>query len=83
MVDNQHHFLKGGTMKKAELDIVFKWVKEALDQIPAKMIVKSFKKTGMSNSMDGSENDFSMMDLLGTVMKEKKSKVRWKQMMPQ
>ena len=34
-----------------------KWILEAWAEIPKEMIIKSFKKCGISNAMDGSEDD--------------------------
>ncbi|KAH9519934.1 hypothetical protein Btru_071295 [Bulinus truncatus] len=34
-----------------------KWVKDAWDLIPSEMIKKSFIKSGISNAMDGTEDD--------------------------
>ena len=37
--------------------MVTTWVKEALEDIPAEMVKKNFLKTGISNSVDGTEDD--------------------------
>ena len=40
-----------------------KWVKQAWDMVTPEIIAKSFKKCGISNAMDGSEDDlFDMAD---------------------
>ena len=36
--------------------MVTTWIKEAWEAIPAEMVNKSFLKTGISNSMDGTED---------------------------
>ena len=48
---------KGGNLKKPSISLVTSWVKSAWDEIPAEMVVKSFLKTGISNSMDGTQDD--------------------------
>ena len=53
--DNQ--LTKGGNRKRPSLSMVTTWVKEAWEDIPAEMVMKSFLKTGISNSMDGTEDD--------------------------
>uniref|UniRef100_A0A8C4RZL7 HTH CENPB-type domain-containing protein n=1 Tax=Erpetoichthys calabaricus TaxID=27687 RepID=A0A8C4RZL7_ERPCA len=57
MCSGEVKLTKGGNLKKPDIDLVAKWVKEAWDSIPAEMIKKSFLKCGISNAMDGSEDD--------------------------
>ena len=47
-----------GNLKKPGLSVVAKWVKEAWDELPVDMVKGSFLKTGISNAMDGTEDDF-------------------------
>ena len=44
-------------LKRPSLSIVTTWVKEAWEDITAEMVKKSFLKTGIFNSMDGTEDD--------------------------
>jgi hypothetical protein len=44
---------------------VVEWVKEAWESISEEIIIKSFKKYGISNAMDGSEDDALHDDLVG------------------
>ena len=37
--------------------MLLQWVKEAWDALSTDTITKSFKKTGISNMMDGTEDD--------------------------
>jgi len=48
---------KGGNMMKSDIEIVCAWVKKAWDDIPADMVKHSFLKCGISNAMDGSEDN--------------------------
>jgi len=48
---------KGGNMMKPDITPVAEWVKAAWDSMPPEMICKSFLKCGISNAMDGSEDD--------------------------
>jgi len=57
MGSGQFTYTKGGNLKKPDYSIICKWILEAWAEIPKKMIVKSFKKCGISNAMDGSEDD--------------------------
>ena len=49
---------KGGNLKKPALALVTSWVKSAWYDLPQEMVKKSFLKTGISNNLDGSEDDF-------------------------
>jgi len=57
MSSGQFTYTKGGNLRKPEYNIICKWILEAWAEIPQEMIVKSFKKCGISNAMDGSEDD--------------------------
>ena len=48
---------KSGLPQKPDITLVCRWVKDAWDAIPADMIAKSFRKCGISNALDGSEDD--------------------------
>ena len=52
----------GGNLKKPGLSTVVTWVKEAWDSLPDSMVSRSFLKTGISNRMDGSEDDMLWED---------------------
>jgi hypothetical protein len=47
-----------GCLKRATLTEMCQWILEAWQSISQDMIVKSFKVTGISNKMDGSEDNF-------------------------
>ena len=46
-----------GNLKRASLQQVCQWVLAAWDDIPAAMVSKAFLKCGISNAMDGSQDD--------------------------
>src|SRR6218665_3059281 len=48
---------KGGNLMKPDIAIVVTWVKEAWASIPEEMVRRSFLKFGISNAMDGSQDD--------------------------
>ena len=58
MASDDKDLTKGGNLKRPGLSLVTSWVKEAWEDIPAEMVKKSFLKTGISNSMDGTEDDY-------------------------
>ena len=51
-----------GNLKKPAVELVAQWVKTAWDDIPADMVERSFLKTGISNAMDGSQDDHLWSD---------------------
>ena len=57
MASDDKELTKGGNLKKPSISLVTSWVKSAWDEIPAEIVVKSFLKTGISNSMDGTQDD--------------------------
>ena len=50
-------FTPAGNMRAALLTTVCEWVKDTWQNIPSEMVVRSFKKCGISNAMDGTEDD--------------------------
>lgn len=54
---DQKEFTKGGNLKRPSLSLVTSWVKSAWNEIPTEMVKKSFLKTGISNKLDGTEDD--------------------------
>lgn len=53
----EHSFTPNGNLKRPTLATVCSWVKESWDDIPTDIIVRAFKKTSISNRMDGTEDD--------------------------
>ena len=47
---------KGGNLAKPVITVIARWIKEAWDDIPGDMVKSSFLKTGIANSIDGSED---------------------------
>jgi hypothetical protein len=47
----------GGNLKKPSLATVTGWVKDAWKAIPDSMISRAFLKTGISNHLDGTQDD--------------------------
>ena len=48
---------KGGNLKKPGLSTVAQWVLDSRQSIDADMVARSFKKTGISNALDGTEDN--------------------------
>jgi len=52
-----HHVTPAGRVKRPSISNVCKWVKNSWQRVKSETIVKSFKKCGISNALDGSEDD--------------------------
>ena len=52
-----HHITPAGRVKRPSISNVCEWVKNSWQQGKNETIVKSFKKHGISNALDGSEDD--------------------------
>ena len=55
--DGIHEFTAGGRQKKPSEELICSWISEAWHDIPTEMIVASFLKCGITNNLDGSEED--------------------------
>lgn len=47
-----------GRLKRATLEDIARWVLGAWKALPQPMVVRAFKKCGISNALDGTEDDF-------------------------
>ena len=50
-------FTPGGQLRVASLVTVCQWVKESWQELSKEMVERSFKKCGISNALDGTEDD--------------------------
>ena len=57
MVEGEKSLTPAGNVKAASLPTVASWVLEAWRDLPGEMVARSFKKCGISNSTDGTEDD--------------------------
>lgn len=53
---------KGGNRRAPSKIVMLKWIKQAWDAISPDIIRKSFKKCGISNAIDGSEDNLFQND---------------------
>ena len=58
MVSGEKAFTKGGNMRPPQLDELANFVLKAWEDTETNMVVRSFKKRGVSNAMDGTEDDY-------------------------
>ena len=52
-----HELTRGGRLKKPSITLWCEWLVKAWNEIDAAIIVKAFLKCGISNALDGSEDD--------------------------
>ena len=52
-----YEFTATGRQKKASEELICSWISQAWNDIPAEMITSSFLKCGITNNLDGSEDD--------------------------
>ena len=52
-----HHVTPTGRVKRSSISNVCKWAKNSWQWVKSETTVKSFKKCGISNALDGSEDD--------------------------
>ena len=58
MAEEIHEVRTGGLQKKPSVQLMCQWIGEAWHDIPREMVAESFLKCGITNSMNGSEDDF-------------------------
>ena len=52
-----HHVTPAGRVKRPSICNVCEWVKNSWQPVKSEALVKCFKKCGISNALDGSEDD--------------------------
>lgn len=52
-----HQLTPGGKIKRPPVEMLCAWIVEAWQAISDEVVRKSFKKTGISNALDASEDD--------------------------
>ena len=58
MAEGIHKLTAGGRQKKTSEELVCQWIGKGSRDIPREMVAKSFLKCGITNALDGSEDDF-------------------------
>ena len=57
MISSPFDYTLAGKKKAPSRNLVLRWVYETWREIPVEMVNKSFKTCGISNSLDGTEDD--------------------------
>lgn len=59
---DSHQLTKTGRTKRVDLSTITTWIKDSWDAIDPKIIINGFKKCGISNALDGTEDDCLWQD---------------------
>lgn len=57
MVNGPFTYTPSGKKRAPSKELVLQWVNKAWQQIPAQLVVRSFKSCSISNALDGTEDD--------------------------
>ena len=57
MVNGLFTYTRSGKKRAPSKELVLKWVKKAWQEIPAELVIRSFKSCSISNALDGTEDD--------------------------
>lgn len=55
--ENQHEVTNSGRLKRPGVSKVCQWIKTLWDSVNEDIVIKSFKKCGISNALDGKEDE--------------------------
>ena len=55
-------YTEGGGVRAPPLPVISEWIINSWNEIKIETIVKSFKKCGISNALDGTEDDYLWND---------------------
>lgn len=56
--EDEHELTPTGRLKRAPLSTLVQWVTDAWREAPDDIVVRAFKKCGISNALDGTKDDF-------------------------
>lgn len=62
MIDGEKSFTPAGNVRAAPLDLITTWVLDSWNDLSDQIIQRSFKKCGISNALDGTEDDLLWED---------------------
>ena len=57
MVNGPFTYTPSGKKRALSKELVLEWVNKAWQEIPADLVIKSFKSCSISNALDGTEDD--------------------------
>ncbi|CAH1242293.1 Hypp6546 [Branchiostoma lanceolatum] len=56
MIDGPRHFTRMGNRKSPSKTDILKWLRDSWDDIPGDIVIRSFRKVGISLAMDDTED---------------------------
>ena len=57
MAEGGHSLIPTGKIRRPSIELMCSWIVRAWDMVDQRVIFTSFLKTGISNALDGSEDD--------------------------
>ena len=57
MVNGPFTYTPSGKKRAPSKEMVLRWIDRAWKEIPAELIIKSFKSCGITNALDGTEDE--------------------------
>ena len=57
MVNGFFTYTRSGKKRAPSKELLLLWVNKAWQEIPAELVIRSFKSCGISNALDGTEDD--------------------------
>ena len=57
MVNGLFTYTRSGKKRAPSKELLLLWVNNAWQEIPAELVIRSFKSCGISNALDGTEDD--------------------------
>ena len=57
MVNGPFTYMPSGKKRTLSKELVLQWVNKAWQEIPTELVIRSFKSCGISNALDGTEDE--------------------------
>ena len=57
MVNGPFTYMPSGKKRAPSKELVLQWVNKAWQEIPTELVIRSFKSCGISNALDGTEDE--------------------------
>jgi len=57
LIHGEKHFTKGGNIKAVDFQLICQWIVDSWESVTPEQILSSFKTCGITNAVDGSEDD--------------------------
>jgi hypothetical protein len=57
MLHGEKTYTKAENMRAPSMEVYLQWIVDAWEQLPTELIIKSFKGCGLTNALDGSEDE--------------------------